>query len=295
MTAGTEGRPTEVRIEHVWKEFGNGPAGAVLEDLSLEVRKGELVSIVGPSGCGKSTLLNMLCNLAAPSRGEITFASDRPRIGYVFQAPRLLPWRSVRRNVEFSLEQTGATRAEIHARALEALRLVQLAEHVDKYPHQLSGGMQQRVALARALTLRPDVLLMDEPFGALDALTRGYLQEEVLNIVRHSGSTTLLVTHDIDEAMLMSDRVVVMSSRPAHVKEIIDMPFTDCSSLEELIADPEYPRLRARIRDLLRPEVSDLIQDARPSLSTVDSERSLADSCPCPTGSTMRSSRAGPR
>lgn len=274
MTTGTEGRPTELRVEHVWKEFGKGPTGAILEDISLDVRKGELISIVGPSGCGKSTFLNILCNLTAPSRGQIVFASDRPRIGYVFQAPRLLPWRSARRNVEFGLEQARVARAEIHVRALEAMRLVQLEEHLDKYPHQLSGGMQQRVALARALILRPDVLLMDEPFAALDALTRSYLLEEVLNIVRQSGSTTLLVTHDIDEAMLMSDRVVVMSSRPARVKEIIDMPFTDCSSLDMLIANPEYPRLRAKIRDLLRPEVSDLMPDARPPLSTVDSERS---------------------
>jgi len=295
MTTETEDRPTELRVEHVWKEFGNGPAGAVLEDISFDVRKGELISIVGPSGCGKSTLLNILCDLTAPSRGQIVFASVRPRIGYVFQAPRLLPWRSVRRNVEFGLEQAKAARAEIHVRALEAVRLVQLEEHMDKYPHQLSGGMQQRVALARALILRPDVLLMDEPFAALDALTRGYLLEEVLNIVRHSGSTTLLVTHDIDEAMLMSDRVVVMSSRPARVKEIIDMPFTDCSSVDMLITDPEYPRLRAKIRDLLRPEVSDLIPDARPPLSAVDSERSLADSCPYPTGLTARSSRGVPR
>lgn len=274
MTTGTESRPTELSVEHVWKEFGKGPAGAVLEDISLEVRKGELISIVGPSGCGKSTLLNVLCNLTAPSRGQIIFASDRPRIGYVFQAPRLLPWRSARRNVEFGLEQAGVARAEIHDRALEAMRLVQLEDHLDKYPHQLSGGMQQRVALARALILRPDVLLMDEPFAALDALTRGYLLEEVLNIVRHSGSTTVLVTHDIDEAMLMSDRVVVMSSRPARVKEIIDMPFTDCSTVDMLIAELEYPRLRAKIRDLLRPEVSDLMPDALAPVNSVDSERS---------------------
>ncbi|CAB4908010.1 unannotated protein [freshwater metagenome] len=173
----------------------------------------------------------------------------------MFQNPRLLPWRSVRRNVEFGLEQVGTTGAEARARADAALELVHLAGQGDKYPHQLSGGMQQRAALARGLALEPGLLLLDEPFGALDALTRSYLQEELLGIVSALGTTTLLVTHDIDEALLLADRVVVMSSRPARIRRVFDVPFAGTRTQDELLADPRFAPLRHEIRALLRPEV----------------------------------------
>ncbi len=262
MTAvGAPNAAPLVRIDHVWKQFRKDAGGPVLHDVSLTVGRGEFVAIIGPSGCGKSTLLNILARLTDATRGEVTLASTQIRVAYVFQGPRLLPWRTVRRNVEFGLEQTGAARREVRDRAATALRLVHLEEHVAKYPHQLSGGMQQRVALARGLALEPDLLLMDEPFGSLDALTRGYLQEELLSLVRRTDSTTMLVTHDIDEALLLADRVVVMSNRPARVKEIVDVPFGGDRSLDRLISDPRYPQLRTRLRELLRPEVSDAPPD----------------------------------
>lgn len=259
MTA--QSAPTQsgdlVQICNVWKQFGKDAGGPVLSDVSLSVATGELVAVIGPSGCGKSTLLNILARLTTPTRGTVTLANPNACVAYVFQGPRLLPWRTVLRNVEFGLEQIGLSRQETRRRALQTLRLVHLDDHVGKYPHQLSGGMQQRVALARGLALEPELLLMDEPFGALDALTRGYLQEELLTLVRRTDSTTILVTHDIDEALLLADRVVVMSNRPARIKQIVDVPFGAERTLDALISDPRYPRLRSRLRELLRPEMGD--------------------------------------
>lgn len=245
-----------VTIDRVWKQFGTDAAGPVLNDISLSVQRSEFLAIIGPSGCGKSTLLNILARLTAPTQGHVRLSDPAARIAYVFQSPRLLPWRTVQRNVEFGLEQTAISRKQVRERAAEALRLVHLAEHSDKYPHQLSGGMQQRAALARGLALEPDLLLMDEPFGALDALSRSYLQEELLSLVRRTDSTTMLVTHDIDEALLLADRVVVMSNRPARIKEIVTVPFGVTRSLDALISDPRYPGLRSQLRELLRPEVA---------------------------------------
>ncbi|MSW63933.1 MAG: ATP-binding cassette domain-containing protein, partial [Actinobacteria bacterium] len=199
--------------------------------------------------------LNLLAGLTEVTEGSIELSRDDLRSAYVFQNPRLLPWRSVRRNVEFGLEQVGTTGAEARARADAALELVHLAGQGDKYPHQLSGGMQQRAALARGLALEPGLLLLDEPFGALDALTRSYLQEELLGIVSALGTTTLLVTHDIDEALLLADRVVVMSSRPARIRRVFDVPFAGTRTQDELLADPRFAPLRHEIRALLRPEV----------------------------------------
>ncbi|MBL5973793.1 MAG: ABC transporter ATP-binding protein [Candidatus Leucobacter sulfamidivorax] len=228
----------------------------VLEDINLEVQEGSLVAIIGPSGCGKSTLLNLLAGLTEVTSGSIELARADLTSAYVFQGPRLLPWRKVQANVEFSLEQIGIGAAERRERARAALELVHLEEHGDKYPHQLSGGMQQRVALARGLALEPTLLLMDEPFGALDALTRGYLQEELLQIVRRNATTTMLVTHDIDEALLLADQVVVMSSRPARIRAVFDVPFGRERDFDQTIADPAFVPLRHEIRSLLRPELA---------------------------------------
>jgi NitT/TauT family transport system ATP-binding protein len=234
-----------IRFSGVGKTYA-GTTDPVMAGVDLDVAPGELVAIIGPSGCGKSTLLNLLA---------IELSRDDLRSAYVFQNPRLLPWRSVRANVEFGLEQVGTTGAAARAKAEQALELVHLGGHGDKYPYQLSGGMQQRAALARGLALDPGLLLLDEPFGALDALTRSYLQEELLGIVSALGTTTLLVTHDIDEALLLADRVVVMSSRPARIRHVFDVPFGGTRTQEELIADPRFAPLRHEIRALLRPEV----------------------------------------
>jgi NitT/TauT family transport system ATP-binding protein len=193
--------------------------------------------------------------LIEASDGEVSFADPGMRVSYVFQHPRLLPWRNVQRNVAFSLEQTtisgDARRAAIRA----AIARVNLEGHEHKYPHQLSGGMQQRVAIARGLAVNPRVLLLDEPFGALDALTRSYMQEELLGIVRGAGTTAILVTHDIDEALLLADRILVMSSRPGTIKHELRVPFGSERSLDSLLQDADYGRIRSMLRELLRPEV----------------------------------------
>jgi NitT/TauT family transport system ATP-binding protein len=246
-----------VVVDDVTVRFARAGGAPVLAGVSLQVRRGELVAIIGPSGCGKSTLLNLLVGLLRPASGSVRIADPDAEVAYVFQRPRLLPWRTVLRNVEFGLEQRGrAAGGQARERAREALRLVNLAGQEERYPHELSGGMQQRVALARGLALDPSLCLLDEPFGALDALSRSYLQEELLGIVRRAGMTTMLVTHDIDEALLLADRVLVMSSRPGRIKAEIDVPFGAERTRERLLADPAYARLHAELRELLRPEVA---------------------------------------
>ena len=243
-----------IELEGVVKQFP-GDTEPVLAGISLEVGRGELVALIGPSGCGKSTVLNILAGLIRVTSGTLRINDRDARVSYVFQRPRLLPWRKVRRNVEFSLEQADVTGAARRRAAEGAIERVNLTGHEDKYPHQLSGGMQQRVALARGLAIEPSVLLLDEPFGALDALTRSYMQEELLGIVRGTGTTALLVTHDIDEALLLADRVLVMSSRPGRIKHELRVPFGTERSLDALLQDPEYGRIRSELRHLLRPEV----------------------------------------
>ncbi len=244
-----------LELENVGKRFARHAEGPVVDRISFAVGEGELVALIGPSGCGKSTLLNIVAGLVEPTEGAVRLADPQLRIGYVFQGPRLLPWRNVLRNVEFGLEQRRELQAGKREAARRALALVNLEGHESKYPHELSGGMQQRVALARGLAIEPGLFLLDEPFGALDALTRSYLQEELLGLVRRTGTTTLLVTHDIDEALLLADRIVVMSSRPGRIKAQVEVPFGAERSLDRLIADEAYARIRTSLRELLRPEV----------------------------------------
>lgn len=243
-----------IEVDQVVKRFP-GDDTPVLDRVSIRVRKGELVALIGPSGCGKSTVLNMIAGLIKASDGAIRLADPGMRISYIFQRPRLLPWRNVHRNVAFSLEQTEVSGDKRRQRIAAAIRQVNLEGHEHKFPHQLSGGMQQRVAVARGLAIEPGLLLLDEPFGALDALTRSYMQEELLGIVRGSGTTALLVTHDIDEALLLADRVLVMSSRPGRIKHALRVPFGSERSLDVLLQDPDYGRIRGELRGLLRPEV----------------------------------------
>jgi NitT/TauT family transport system ATP-binding protein len=232
-----------------------------LDDLDLEVRAGELLTIVGPSGCGKSTVLDLIAGLAEPSSGELTI-DGRPITGpgldrsVVFQQYTLLPWRTALANIEFALEAKGGlTKKERTARAREYLELVGLTEFANRYPHELSGGMKQRVAIARSLSYSPEVLLMDEPFGALDAQTRERLQEELLRIWKRTGTTVVFITHDIDEAVFLGERVAVMSGRPGRIKELIPIELDRFAAADtDVRATREFSEYRHRIWSLLREQ-----------------------------------------
>ncbi|MFE7534214.1 ABC transporter ATP-binding protein [Streptomyces rhizosphaericola] len=227
-----------------------------LSDISLDVSPGEFVAIVGPSGCGKSTLLKLVAGLLTASSGEVLLGGERvkgPRhdIGYVFQRAALLEWRSALRNILLQAEMRRMPAARARARADELIRMTGLTGFEDAYPHELSGGMQQRVALCRALLHEPPVLLMDEPFGALDALTREQLNTELNRIWRTTGTTVLLVTHSISEAVYLADRVVVMSPRPGTITEIIEVGLPAERDYGETLGRPEFRAAAARIRELL--------------------------------------------
>jgi ABC-type nitrate/sulfonate/bicarbonate transport system ATPase subunit len=230
------------------------PDGAdvhALEAATLSVAAGEMVSLVGPSGCGKSTLLRLVAGLDTPSAGELYVGSERitgpsAQRGLVFQDPNLFPWLSVRRNIEAGLVARGVLRERRHE-VDEFMRLVGLDAFANAFPHQLSGGMAQRVALARALVNHPKVLLLDEPLGALDAFTRMRMQDEVLRLWQARGTTMLLVTHDIDEAIYMSDRIVIMTPRPGRIERVIDVKLERPRERN----DPRFLALRTHILELL--------------------------------------------
>ncbi len=249
-----------VLISGLGKVFNAGGDNRVvaLEDIDLEIGPGEFVSLIGPSGCGKSTLLRLIGDLLPPTSGTIVVNGKEPHrarldrdYGMVFQKATLLDWRSVRRNIELPLEMMEVNRAERRRRADELLRLVQLSEFAGHYPWQLSGGMQQRVAIARALAFEPALLLMDEPFGALDEMTRERMQMELMELWRRTGRTVVFVTHSIPEAVFLSTRVVVMSPRPGRVAaEItIDLPQPRVFTTRE---DPRFFDLLTQVRERLR-------------------------------------------
>jgi NitT/TauT family transport system ATP-binding protein len=201
---------------------------AALQDVSLQIEKGEFISLVGASGCGKTTLLRIVDGLVLPTRGQVCVDGQRvtkpgPDRGFVFQQDALFPWRTVLDNIIFGLEVQGRKKREALQRADELVRLVGLAGFEQHFPHELSGGMRQRANLARALTIDPDILLMDEPFAALDAQTRELMQAELLRVWRSNRKTVMFVTHQIDEAVYLADRVVVMTSRPGQVKAVLDV------------------------------------------------------------------------
>lgn len=232
-----------------------------LDGLDLEIRAGEFLTIVGPSGCGKSTVLDLIAGLAQPTSGELTI-DGRPITGpgldrsVVFQQYTLLPWRTARANIEFALEAKGGlSRSERTAVAREYLDLVGLREFENRYPHELSGGMKQRVAIARSLSYQPQVLLMDEPFGALDAQTRERLQEELLGIWARTGTTVVFITHDIEEAVFLGQRVAVMSSRPGRIREVISVDIDRAGADDtDVRATPEFAEYRHHVWTLLRQQ-----------------------------------------
>ena len=247
----------DIQVHDVTMVFhGRGESVIALEKANMHVPTGQFASIIGPSGCGKSTLLRLVADIMQPHSGQNTLGGDTPRaarhdhaLGFVFQSPTLLPWRTVRQNVELPLDVVGRQSARRSARSAdELIDLVGLKGFEASLPHQLSGGMQQRVAIARALMLTPDVLLLDEPFGALDEITRQRMNLEMLRIWAESGTTALLVTHSISEAIFMSDKVYVMSARPGRIVSIIDVPLPRPRTLD-MMRSPTFFDCVNRVRD----------------------------------------------
>ena len=249
-----------VHVAGVSKIFNQGTPKQVdaLVDVDLTVELGDFVSLIGPSGCGKSTLLRLIANLLEPTTGSITVngkSSAQARLdqdyGMAFQQAGLFDWRTVAKNIELPLELKGWDKDKRRARALEMLELVKLPEFAELYPWQLSGGMQQRIAIARALAAHPQLLLMDEPFGALDEMTREYMQGELLRICRETKTTVVFVTHSIPEAVYLSNRVVVMSPRPGRITKLIDVNLGRDRSEDTRNADAFFHGITA-VREALR-------------------------------------------
>ena len=231
-----------------------------LDNIDLRIAKGDFVALIGHSGCGKSTLLNLIAGLTTPTTGVLLCANREiqgpgPERAVVFQNHSLLPWLTCYENVHLAVERVfgrSESRAQLKERSDAALALVGLSHARDKRPGEISGGMKQRVGIARALSMEPQVLLMDEPFGALDALTRAKLQDELLEIVARTRSTVVMVTHDVDEAVLLSDKIVMMTNGPAaHIGEILSVDIPRPRKRVELATDPEYLRCRQAVMDFL--------------------------------------------
>jgi nitrate/nitrite transport system ATP-binding protein len=250
-----------LKIDHVDKSFVRGSAETqVLRDITLGIEEGEYVSIIGHSGCGKSTLLNIVAGLLPVSAGCVLLENKEvndpgPDRAVVFQNHSLLPWLTAYGNVKLAVDKvfSGAkSRAERHDWVMHNLDLVQMAHAKDKRPAEISGGMKQRVGLARALAMQPKVLLLDEPFGALDALTRAHLQDSVMAIHAKLGNTVLMITHDVDEAVLLSDRIVMMTNGPAAgIGEVLDVPLPRPRKRLALAAEPIYLKCRQRVLEFL--------------------------------------------
>jgi len=259
MTGNAAGasRPTLAAISHLGKRYpsrdGNGVVA--LEDVSLDIAEGEFITVVGPSGCGKSTLLHILAGVLQRSSGDVKLRGqpiDGPRrdVGTVFQEALLLPWRTVLDNVLLPIEVHRLSKESFRPRAMELLELTGLAAFARKYPHELSGGMQQRVSIVRALVNDPAILLMDEPFGALDAMTREQMNLDLMKLQAASRKTVILITHSISESVLLGDRVVVMSPRPGRIVDVIDIDLPRPRGLD-VTATPEFGGYTRRVREHL--------------------------------------------
>lgn len=259
---------------YVRDESGKKSNLVVLDDFHLDIQEGEFLSILGPSGCGKSTFLSILSGLASKTSGSLKVDGQEvngvnKNHSVVFQGYALFPWRTVLENVETGLEIRGVKKKERREIALEYINLVGLQSFSNRYPHELSGGMKQRVAIARSLAYDPDVLLMDEPFGALDAQTREILQTELLRIWEASKKTIVFITHSLDESIYLSDRVAVMTARPGKVKEIINIPLARPRSLE-IRNSEEFVKLRQFAWNVLKDEVQHAQEQNNPHAERVE-------------------------
>ncbi|VWC56447.1 ABC transporter [Burkholderia contaminans] len=253
-------------VRHVGKRFAT-PQGecTALDDISFRTYRREFVCVIGPSGCGKSTLIRILAGLDAQTSGEVLLdgkpvegpGADR---GMVFQGYTLFPWLTVKKNVMFGLRMNGSSSGQAEREALQWLDLVGLTRFADVYPHQLSGGMKQRVAIARALANRPRILLMDEPFGALDAQTRARMQTHLLDIWRNIDVTILFITHDLDEAIFLADRILVLKANPGAVQELIEVPVPRPRDYSQ-VNTPEFVATKARLEALIHPKEAVAIDD----------------------------------
>jgi NitT/TauT family transport system ATP-binding protein len=248
-----------IEIAGVWKEFAKAERRVLaLQDIDLQVAQREFAAILGPSGCGKSTLLNMVAGFDRPTRGTVRAAGEEilepsPKRAVVFQEPALFPWYSVMDNVVFGPKTQGQPAAEYRARAAQIIEQVGLKGFEASYPAELSGGMRQRVGIARVLIMQPQILLMDEPFGSLDAQTRSLMQELLLQVWERHQQTVLFITHDIEEALLLADRVCVMTARPGRIKKSIDVRIPRPRAIE-VTTSPEFNELRREVLALIREE-----------------------------------------
>jgi len=277
--------PPAISVRDVSHTYGRGRTGEevrTLDRVSLDVRQGELLCLIGPSGCGKSTLLNIIGGLVRPTTGEVrvegnVIAGATPdRIAFVFQENTLFPWNTILDNVKVALEFQGVARADRQARAEEALTAVGLRDFANHFPHQLSGGMKQRASLARAFSLKTDILLMDEPFAALDEQTRMYLGEELSRLLADTNKTIIFVTHSLSEAVFLADRVVVMTARPAAIKAIVEVPHGHPRD-PEFMTSVEFAHLRNRLYSLLREEIQKTVGGMVGKAAERDRSRAAAD------------------
>ncbi|RMX04890.1 ABC transporter ATP-binding protein [Corticibacter populi] len=261
----------KIRLESVGKSFAHGRHAeqtlTVLEGVSLDVLAGEFVCLLGPSGCGKSTILNLLAGFERQDQGRLSLdgrpiQGPSPQRGMVFQQPNLFPWLTVLQNVVFGPRMARQAQQDYLPAARHYLQQIGLEKYADHYPWQLSGGMRQRVALARAWLPGPQVLLMDEPFGALDAQTRLVMQDLLNRIWAQTGTTIVFVTHDVDEALFLADRIVLMSAHPGRVREIIDVPFARPRRPDALFLERAYAPIKKQILQALREESSHMLGQA---------------------------------
>ncbi len=259
MPEATQHAISVTGVSHAYARPDEGVV-QTLNSVSLDIRKGELLCLIGPSGCGKSTLLNIIGGLVSPTAGEVRVNGQAIRgpapneIAYVFQENTLFPWNTILENIRVALEFQGVQASERLDRAKQAIEAVGLSEFAHSYPHQLSGGMKQRASLARALSLQTDILLMDEPFAALDEQTRTYLGEELSVLLAATNKTIVLVTHSLTEAVFLADRVVVMTARPAEIKATINVN-TGHPREPSFTTSPEFSELRNELYALLRDEI----------------------------------------
>jgi NitT/TauT family transport system ATP-binding protein len=251
-------RPVVLEVQGLSKQFDTrGGTVTALQDINFKTHKREFVCVIGASGCGKSTLIRILAGLESPTRGEVLLDGKAvhgpgPDRGMVFQGYTLFPWRTVKQNVMFGLQMAGRGRMASEEEALQWIDLVGLEKFANSYPHQLSGGMKQRVAIARALANQPRILLMDEPFGALDAQTRARMQGYLLEIWKNIDVTILFITHDLDEAVYLADRILVLKAHPGEVQEIIEVPVPQPRGPEQFLS-PEFLATKKHLEELIHP------------------------------------------